>query len=175
MILVAVGTFIQGFDALVRAADAATAGLGLPGFAQIGHGRVLPRHLAWSRFLDEPDFRRRLAAARLVVCHGGMGIVGDAMRAGRPILAVPRRGATTRGNPANDQLAFVERLAERHPIAVCTDLGRLGERISAVLAGPPPPLDYALTNDVPGMLAAFLGSTAGAPGTPSAGPRPRLV
>ena len=51
MILVAVGTFVHGFDALVVAADIAACQLGLPGFAQIGiHlsprtcGRILPTH-----------------------------------------------------------------------------------------------------------------------------------
>ena len=37
MILVAVGTFIHGFDELVAAADRAAAALDLEGFAQIGH------------------------------------------------------------------------------------------------------------------------------------------
>jgi UDP-N-acetylglucosamine transferase subunit ALG13 len=163
VILVAVGTFIHGFDGLVAAADEAVAHLGVPGFAQIGHGRVLPRHLAWSRFLGESEFRERLVAARLVVCHGGMGIIGDAMRAGRPILAVPRQGAIGRGNPINDQRAFVERLAERYPLTVCGDLGRLREQIAEALAGPPPPIDYALASDVPRILAAFLGGGVGRP------------
>jgi len=104
MILVAVGTSDNGFDELVEAADRAAAALGAPGLAQIGHGRFLPQALHWERFLPDSVFRRRLAEAHIVVCHGGMGILGEAMRARRPIVAMPRRGITSAANPTNDQL-----------------------------------------------------------------------
>jgi UDP-N-acetylglucosamine transferase subunit ALG13 len=116
VILVAVGTFVHGFDELVAAADEVSARLGLSGFAQIGHSRVIPRHLEWERFLAPPVLAQHLAASRLVICHGGIGLLGEAMRAGRPIVAVPRRGRPTKSNPAGDQAGLVCRLAEIHPI-----------------------------------------------------------
>ena len=81
MILVAVGTYIHGFDELVAAADAAAAELGLAGFAQIGHSRFVPRQLAWERFLTPAQMANRMTAAHLVICHGGVGLLGEAMRA----------------------------------------------------------------------------------------------
>ena len=125
MILVAVGTYIHGFDELVAAADAAAAELGLAGFAQIGHSRVIPAHLAWERFLPPAVLAGRIAQARLVVCHGGIGLLGEAMRAGKPLIVMPRRGRPTRASPAGDQTALVRRLAERHPIAICDEPGQL--------------------------------------------------
>ena len=95
MILVSVGTFVRGFDELVAAADAAAGSLALRGLAQIGHSSVVPKHLDSVRFLPEATLRDLLRRAGVVVCHGGMGILGEAMRAGRPIVAVPRRGVTT--------------------------------------------------------------------------------
>lgn len=159
MILVAVGTFARGFDALVAAADAAAAELGLAGFAQIGHSAVVPSHLAWERFLAPADLARRIAAASVVVCHGGIGLVGEAMRAGRPILAVPRQGPTTRHHPAGDQTGLVRRLAERHPIRVCERLGELRGML-ADLAADPAPRRYALGSDVPEILARYLAADA---------------
>jgi UDP-N-acetylglucosamine transferase subunit ALG13 len=157
VILVAVGTFIHGFDELVGAADEAAAGFGLPGFAQIGHSRVVPRHLAWERFLAPEALARQLAACRLVVCHGGIGLLGEAMRAGKPIVAVPRRGRPTRGSPAGDQTELVRRLAERHPIAVCErpeDLATLmAAKLAAAGGGPP---RYDLASDVPRLLRSYL-------------------
>jgi UDP-N-acetylglucosamine transferase subunit ALG13 len=160
-VLVAVGTFREGFDGLVEAADRAAVELDLVGLAQIGHGRYLPAVLAWRRFLPAAELRRRLAEARLVVCHGGMGILGDAMRAGRPIVAVPRRGATSAGHPANDQAALVERLARHHPIRICPSPAELTPVLRAALADAPCPVAYALDSDVPERIAAFLGATAG--------------
>ena len=156
MILVSVGTFLRGFDALVEAADAACRRLDLEGFAQIGHSAVHPRHLAWARFLPEAELCRRLRAADVVVCHGGMGILGQAMRAGRPIVAVPRKGPTTARNPANDQSAFLERLAERYPIRVCRDVTALPQHLARLLEERPSAVEYQLGSDIPRLIGAFL-------------------
>ena len=107
MILVAVGTYIHGFDELVAAADAAAAELGLAGFAQIGHSRVIPKHLAWERFLPPAALAGRIAQAQLVICHGGIGLLGEAMRAAKPLIVMPRRGRPTPACPAGDQSALV--------------------------------------------------------------------
>lgn len=156
-LLVAVGTFLHGFDALVAAADEAAARLAIAGFAQIGGSRVVPRHLDWARTLPPAELRARIAGARVVVCHGGVGILGEAMRAGRPIVAVPRRGPTTAGHPAGDQLPFLERLARRFPIRLCPDPWALVVELEAALAGPTKVV-YPLGSDVPDLVARFLAS-----------------
>ena len=156
LILVSVGTFVRGFDELVVAADQAAAALGLTGFAQIGHSSVLPRHLKWARFLPEEELRHRLSAARIVVCHGGMGILGEAMRAGRPILAVPRTGPTTPDHPANDQRGFLQRLSAVHPIEVCAEPARLLDHLRRLAAAAPDRVDYRLDCNIPQIVAGFL-------------------
>ena len=150
------GTFIAGFDELVAAADAAAHALGVTGFAQIGHSSVLPRHLEWARFLPEEELRSRLGRARAVVCHGGMGILGEAMHAGRPILAVPRSGPTTPDHPANDQRAFLQRLATLHPIEVCPTPDGLTRHLGRLLQIAPARIAYRLECDVPSIIASFL-------------------
>lgn len=173
MIFVSVGTFIKGFDTLVDAADHACHRLGLAGFAQIGHSTVIPQHLEWQRFLAAEDMARFLEACDLVVCHGGMGVIGDAMRAGRPVLAVPRQGATSRDNPANDQRGFVDRMARHYGIGVCEDPRLLAPAIARMLAGPRR-IDYPLGCDVPTILGDWLRRTARAatPASPQAPPDP---
>lgn len=160
MILVAVGTSGNGFDELVQAADRAALALGISGLAQIGHGRFVPAALRWARFLSDADFRRHLALAHVVVCHGGMGVLGEAMRAGRPVVAVPRRGGTRADNPTNDQLALLRRLAERQPIAVCERPADLETQLRAALALGAAPVAYRLACDIPQRIAAFLAASA---------------
>ncbi len=155
-LLVAVGTFVHGFDELVAAADSAAEALDIGGFAQIGGSRVLPRRLEWLRFLPSSELRVRIAVARVVVCHGGVGILGDAMRAGRPIVAVPRRGPTTFDHPAGDQLPLLRRLAERYPIGICERPEQLRAAIEKALVGPST-IAYALGSDIPDIVAGFLG------------------
>ena len=162
MIFVAVGTSANGFDELVVAADRASAALGLSGMAQIGDGRFLPRSLLWRRFLPDDAFRRHLGSARVVVCHGGMGILGEAMRARRPIVAVPRRGATRWHNPTNDQRALLRRLAESQPITVCEEPSALEAALRQAVARGGESVDYRLETDVPQRIAAFLSSCVAA-------------
>lgn len=156
MILVAVGTFIRGFDDLVAAADEAAESLNIPGFAQIGHSQLVPRWLDWARFLSPELLAARMAAARLVICHGGMGLLGEAMRAKKPIIAVPRRGPTTPRHPAGDQTAFLRRVAQQQPIRICERLDELPGMISAALSARSDTMSYDLGTDIPDLLARFL-------------------
>jgi UDP-N-acetylglucosamine transferase subunit ALG13 len=159
VILVAVGTFIHGFDELVVAADHAAAALGLAGFAQIGHSRAIPQHLAWERFLPPEALAARMAQARVVVCHGGIGIIGEAMRAGKPIIAMLRRGRPSRASPAGDQTALVRRLAQRHGIEVCDEPADLASLLQGLLGSGRAVKPYDLVTDVPYLVARFLTAT----------------
>ncbi|MGD9508847.1 MAG: glycosyltransferase [Geminicoccaceae bacterium] len=165
MILVAVGTYIQGFDELVTAADTVAAELGLPGFAQIGHSRVVPVQLAWERFLTPAAMAARIAAASLVLCHGGIGLLGEAMRAGKPIIAMPRRGRPTARRPAGDQTAVIQRLAARYPIGVCEQPEQLAALVRDRMRRGLGPQRYDLSSDVPELVASFLARTS--PSQPS--------
>ena len=156
-LFVGTGTFMLGFDELVAAADAAAGAMSLKGLAQIGHSRIKPKHLCYERFLPIEDMRRAMIEADLIVCHGGVGILGEAMRARKSIIAVARRGPTTRDHPAGDQLTFLERLARTAPIRVCSSPLDLAQHIRELL----PTLhaiDYELSTDVPAIISDFLAS-----------------
>ncbi|MFO1038687.1 MAG: glycosyltransferase [Geminicoccaceae bacterium] len=158
MIFLSVGTFIAGFDDLVAATDRAAALLGLEGSAQIGHSAVQPSHLTWQRFYSADDMRSEMQRAGIVVCHGGMGILGDAMRAGCRILAVPRVGETRADHPANDQSAFLRHLAELQPIQVCEGPDDVLPMLAAMLDEADARIDYRLGSNVPDLIAGFLQS-----------------
>lgn len=167
MIFVGVGTFIHGFDALVLGADRAAAILGIQGFAQIGHSSIVPQHLDHARFLPPAALQQRLEASRVAVCHAGMGLIGDALRARCRLILVPRQGATTRDHPANDQRAFAHRLAERLPLRLCLDPDDLASAIEAALADQTPALSPP-ESSVPALLRAFLaGPTQSRPASSS--------
>ncbi len=159
MIFLSVGTFVHGFDELVDAADIAAAELQIKGFAQIGHSGVQPRHLTWQRFMSQSEMRQSLDKARLVICHGGAGILGDAMRAGRPILAVPRRGATSKNHPANDQTEFVRLIAQHYGIRVCEDLARFTPALRHALSTTRAPQSYKVGSNIPQLIGTFLEQT----------------
>lgn len=128
MIFVTVGTELP-FDRLVRAVDAWAAETGRDDiFAQIGHTAWRPRHIAYSAFLEPPEFARRLASATTIVSHAGMGTILSALRYRKPILVMPRRAHL--GEQRNDhQLATARWLASTRSIAVAFDDVALREHL----------------------------------------------
>jgi UDP-N-acetylglucosamine transferase subunit ALG13 len=160
MLVAAVGTFVAGFDDLVAAADDTCRKFGLKGFAQIGHSTIVPQSMEWERFLQQDRLVTLFQAARLVVCHAGMGIVGEAMRASVPIVLYPRRGATTSSHPANDQTEFARTIGTRHGLPVCEDARQLPALVAAILRQPTR-RTYEIGSDVPQILTSWLGSHRG--------------
>jgi UDP-N-acetylglucosamine transferase subunit ALG13 len=89
MILVTVGTNEQPFDRLVRAA--AALGGDEPLLVQYGasgepHGRG-----DWVDFVGFDELADHMRAARVVVCHAGVGSIMLARRCGRRPIVLPRR------------------------------------------------------------------------------------
>ncbi|HEX2525795.1 MAG TPA: glycosyltransferase [Geminicoccus sp.] len=160
MLVAAVGTFVAGFDQLVAAADHACAKLGLDGFAQIGQSSITPTTMRWERFLPQERLIATFQQARVVVCHAGMGIVGEALRANVPIVLFPRQGPTRRGHPANDQTEFACRIAERHGLLVCSDGDALPDLVTGLLREPAK-RNYRLGSDIPAILGTWLSTHGG--------------
>jgi UDP-N-acetylglucosamine transferase subunit ALG13 len=128
MMFVTVGT--QGaFDRLVRTVDD-WAGLRNKSdvFAQIGPSDYRPKHIAATRFLDPPEFRRRIEAARIVVAHAGMGSIITALEQGKPIIVMPRR-ADLREQRNDHQIATARQFARQGRIIVAFDEGELREKL----------------------------------------------
>ena len=144
MILVTVGTQLP-FDRLVGAMDALAPSLGVPIFAQIGHGGLAPRNMDWAPMLSGEEFLRRFAGATTVVAHAGIGTVLMAQRWRKPIVLVPRRSG--RGEHRNDhQLATCAELRGRRGIYVADGIDDLAVLLKQTLlpAGDDAELDQRL-------------------------------
>ena len=92
MIFVTIGSMFP-FDRMIRAMDAWAAAQEEEILAQIGAGAFEPRHMAWVRRLERPDYAAAIARARLVVAHAGVGSIVAAGEQGKPIVVLPRRAA----------------------------------------------------------------------------------
>lgn len=81
------------FDRLIRTVDEMAISLDQEIFAQIGHGKYLPRHLRFARMLTPEKFEEYVTSATLVIAHAGMGTVITAMEAGKALVILPRLAA----------------------------------------------------------------------------------
>lgn len=120
------------FDRLVRGVDAWAGANGRRDvFAQIGPDAAEPAHIAWTRFLEPPEFEARVRGASVIVAHAGMGSIITALRFGKPILVMPRREALK--ETRNDhQVATAERFAAMGKVAVAMDETELPARLDAL-------------------------------------------
>jgi UDP-N-acetylglucosamine transferase subunit ALG13 len=93
MIFVTLGTEKHQFNRLLRALDEAESLTELHKtiFAQIGASTYLPKHFSYTRFLTFPEMRERMAAARIVVAHGGVGSTILSLSLGKTPILMPRK------------------------------------------------------------------------------------
>jgi len=90
MIYVTVGKSIFDFERLVRAADEMAAELEEKVFIQRGYSSYVPVNAEHSDFISFDEAERLIGQASVVVSHAGIGTIIGSLRAGTPIVVVPR-------------------------------------------------------------------------------------
>ena len=107
MIVATLGTNEQPFDRLVRAI--AQLEPGEPMVVQYGSSQEPHGHGRWVDFLPFDELAENMRAARIVICHAGVGSIMLARRCGKRPIVVPRR--LDLGEAVDDhQLALARRL-----------------------------------------------------------------
>jgi UDP-N-acetylglucosamine transferase subunit ALG13 len=155
MILVTIGTNEQPFDRLVRAASR-LGGLE-PLVVQYGSSRVPHGRGEWLDFVSFEELSERMRAARVVVCHAGVGSIMLARRCGKRPIVVPRR--LHLGEAVDDhQLPIARRLHSNGVVTLVEDSDRLAEAIELVGADAVahPLVDTAGSANLAGDLRAYL-------------------
>jgi UDP-N-acetylglucosamine transferase subunit ALG13 len=127
----------EPFDRLVRAVDEwAAARPGVDIFAQITDRAAdgyVPKHFPWVGKMTPGDYQAKVDAADFLVAHAGMGSIITALRTGKPIVVLPRRGDL--GETRNDhQLATAAKLAAKPGIFVAHGEAELPAQMDAVRA-----------------------------------------
>jgi len=109
------------FDRLVKAVDDwAVSHPTVEIFAQIGNTTFRPSSLDFVAFIEPDEFQARMAWARVIVAHAGVGSILAALQLGKPILVMPRLGRLH--ETRNDhQVATAHRFRELANVAVATD------------------------------------------------------
>jgi UDP-N-acetylglucosamine transferase subunit ALG13 len=124
MIFVSVGTAPNQFDRLLRCIDSYAADTGVETLAQIGNSVYIPKHCKWFRFASHREILAYVNQADIVVCHGGLAIISEALRAGKPLLVVPR--LRMHGEHVNDhQRELAEYLARLGYLDYALDISHI--------------------------------------------------
>ena len=134
MVFVTVGSQKFQFNALLEAVDALVASGAVEGgaFAQTGACTYEPSHMEHAAFLGREGFRERLKACDIVITHGGTGAIMGAVKAGKKVIAAPRRAE--RGEHVDGhQAEIVGQFGEMGLIEPCMDPADLPAAYERVL------------------------------------------
>ena len=132
MIYVTVGKMPLGFDRLIEAADALAAGAGEEVLIQAGSSGYRPVNSKWKDFLTFDESEGYIRDSSLVISHAGIGTIIGALRAGTPIIIVPRREALK--EHFNDhQLEIAAAVKGRPGVEVVEDVAGLGAAVKRLL------------------------------------------
>lgn len=93
MIFVALGTQDLPFNRLLKKLDELVKEKRIkqPVFAQTGYSTYVPQYYSFKEMLSFEEFDTKMAAAEIVVSHGGTGSLVGALKRGKKVIAVPRR------------------------------------------------------------------------------------
>lgn len=128
-IFVCVGTGLEPFNRLIQTLDSAIelVGIDVSGLCQTGSCTHNSHHLANVQWIGRSEFRAAVATADAVVCHGGVGTLHTAIRAGHVPYVMARRAEHC--EVVNDhQVEIIAALAERQlvrPFDSATELAEL--------------------------------------------------
>ena len=112
MIYVSTGTHPIPFDRLIRAMDEFAGTTPEKVIIQAGASQLTLHHAEQLTFISWEDSLKYIKAAEVVVCHGGVGTLMDAIAANTPVIIWPRLAQF--GEAANDhQLEIATVLSEQ--------------------------------------------------------------
>lgn len=154
MILLTVGTQLP-FDRLVRIVDDIASRLDEPVEAQIGRSTYTPQNMRWECEIDPIAFEARIASARVVVAHAGIGTIVTAQRQGRPLILFPRL-ANLAEHRNDHQLATAAALANREGIYVARSAGELDALLRSPFETVPDRSDLSLPTRLQAAITAFI-------------------
>ena len=126
MIFVTVGSQKFPFNRLIEKVDQ-MAGEGVireEVLIQTGTSDYIPRHCRHRDFYDREELKTMIDTCTVLITHGGVGTVIDAVKRGKKVVAVPRL-ARYGEHVDNHQLQLLEQFHRMNLIEGCRDVEKL--------------------------------------------------
>jgi len=126
VIFVTVGG-MHGFERLVREMDRIAGAIDEPVVMQIGSTDYEPANCDYHRFMPVDEIEKLYAAARVVVCHPGIGTILTALEHRKLLVLVPRMKKY--GEHIDDHQLDIARQMEAHGLTPVYDIADLESAI----------------------------------------------
>jgi UDP-N-acetylglucosamine transferase subunit ALG13 len=134
MIFVTVGNSIKGveFHRLIEKIDEIAVDLGEEVVAQIGFIDNPPKHVKWFQYLNFMEILKYFEEASIIIGHGGVGTVINAISYKKPLILVPR--SSSHGEHHDDhQMELAQQIKGTEGIFVVDDIDALKPTVIRVM------------------------------------------
>ena len=155
MIFVTIGMHPGGFERLIRKMDQIAGKINEEVVMQIGGTEYTPENAKHLDFVTAEAIKELCRKARIVVTHGGVGTILDALAQGTPVIAVPR--LKEYGEVIDDhQRYLVQELEKAGKVTAVYNVEELEEALNKAGTKPVELVrDKRLVNALKGYIAQF--------------------
>lgn len=131
MIFITTGSRSFQFDRLLKAVDRAVESGEIQDeiFAQVGASTYEAKHFQSAAFLNHEEFNRKMQNCDIVLTHGGTGVIVNAVKMGKRVVAVPRL-AQYHEVVDDHQIQLVEAFEKLGMVTGCYDCDKIGDAIA---------------------------------------------
>lgn len=125
------------FDRLLKAVDESiiTGEIKDTVFAQIGLSKYIPHNYDSVNFLDHHRFNKIIAECDVIITHGGTGVIINAVKKGKRVIAVPRLKQYGEAID-NHQIQLVKEFEKSNFITACYDCDDIAKAITKAKIAP---------------------------------------
>ena len=100
-------------------------------FAQIGVSDYKPKQYEYVDFMTQDEFNKKLEQATIVITHAGTGVIVNAVKKGKKVIAIPR--LKEYGEHVDDhQIQLIKQFEELNFIEPCYELDDIEKKLDAV-------------------------------------------
>jgi beta-1,4-N-acetylglucosaminyltransferase len=138
LIFVTIGSGVKGakgleFTRLIKKVDEIAPKLGEEVVMQIGSVTYEPQHASYFRYTSYQENLAYFQKASLIIGHGGIGTILNALRFQKPIVIVPRRIQFGELSRDDHQVEIAQRLAGNPLVEVVYDVDDLESSVKRML------------------------------------------
>ncbi len=128
MIFVTMGTQKFQMNRLVKAADELAEQISEEVFVQKGWSDYAPKHCKFTDFMDATDYNQKISECSVLVTHAGVGTIVTGIKAGKPIIVVPRMNRYLE-HVDDHQRQIAEAFSAKGCVLCCEEVEKLSEYI----------------------------------------------
>lgn len=130
MIFVVLGSQKFQFNRLLKSLDEAVKNGKIKDkvFAQTGYSDYKPQNFEYRDFIDREEYKNKLKKADVVICHGGTGVIVEAVKNEKKVIAIGRL-AQYNEHVDDHQLQIISQFTEANMIACVEDADGIPEKL----------------------------------------------